>query len=135
MGKKRAIKLAIDFDGTIVEKAKFPSFGPPAKNVFKYLKQFQDAGAKLILWTMRCDGYTKAPSALTDAIDFCKKNGIEFDSINKGIGDRGWTKSPKVDADIYIDDKGWGCPMSQVAPFTVDWTVIGPEILKFIKGE
>lgn len=131
--KNRAYKIAIDFDGTIAEH-NFPGIGPEAKYVFDYLKQFQEAGAKLILWTMRSDGQ-KAGPVLTAAIDFCKERGIEFDSVNKGINDRFWTKSNKADADIYIDDKAFGCPMTSTAPWTADWSIIGPAVLKFIKGE
>lgn len=128
---KRSLKLAIDFDGTLAEHD-FPGIGPEAKDAFKYLKLLKEKGCKLILWTMRSDGQ-KAGPVLTSAIDYCKERGIEFDSINKGINDRFWTRSNKADADVYIDDKAFGCPMTKEGPYTVDWSIVGPALLKMIE--
>ncbi len=49
------MKVAIDFDGTIVEH-KFPEVGKPVPGAIEWMKKWQDAGAQLILWTMRSDG-------------------------------------------------------------------------------
>ena len=47
--------IAIDFDGTIVDH-RFPEIGKPVPGAFEWMKKFKEAGAKLILWTMRSDG-------------------------------------------------------------------------------
>ena len=75
------------------------------KKLLENLKKLKKKGHKLILWT--CRGDNKKYPALTDAIKWCKKKGLTFNSINKNI--KGQKKvsgfSPKVIADIYIDDK------------------------------
>lgn len=126
-------KIAIDFDGTIVQH-EFPDIGPPGINAFYWMKKWKEHGAKLMLWTMRSDGQKqKYPNVLSDAVNFCKNNGIEFDSVNKGIGDRAWTSSPKINAKIYIDDAAFGVPMRKKEPITVDWDIIGPKVLEIIE--
>ena len=61
-------------------------------------------GARLILWTFR------AGKELDEAVEFCKKNGIEFYAVNKNYPEEIFdeTVSRKIDADIYIDDKNVG---------------------------
>jgi len=44
--------IAIDFDGTIVDH-RYPDVGEPCPGSFEWMRKFQAAGAKLILWTMR----------------------------------------------------------------------------------
>jgi hypothetical protein len=79
--------LLIDFDGTVVEHA-FPRIGKPMPQVFEVLKELQEAGWKLILWTCREDveGEPKM-QFLTEAVEFCRQNGIEFDAVNESFED------------------------------------------------
>ena len=58
-------------------------------------------GARLILWTFR------AGKELDEAVEFCRKNGIEFYAVNKNYPEEIFdeTISRKIDADIFIDDK------------------------------
>lgn len=101
--------LAIDFDGTIVEN-KYPDIGKPKLFAFETLKKLQKEGFVLILWTYR-DG-----DKLKEAVDFCKKNGIEFYAVNKSYPEEVYTEhiSRKINADLFIDDRniggflGWG---------------------------
>lgn len=122
------LKIAIDFDGTIVEH-EYPDVGTPIPMALDYMHEFEKLGASLILWTMR-DG-----KELDDAVEYCNYNGIFFKGVNAGIGDRSWTTSPKAHANIYIDDAAFGCPLnfSKVAhgkrPY-VDWSIVGPEVVK-----
>lgn len=77
--------ILIDFDGTIVEH-KFPKIGKPMPQAFEVLKELQEAGWKLILWTCREDvGYLINRQYLKEAVDFCKENGIEFDAVNETL--------------------------------------------------
>lgn len=101
--------IAVDFDGTIVEDA-FPKIGKPRLFAFETLKRLQQDGHRLILWTYR---YGKH---LDEAVDFCKKNGIEFYAVNQSFPEEQFdnSKSRKIYADLFIDDRniggamGWG---------------------------
>jgi len=95
------MKIAIDFDGTIVEH-KYPQIGKPILFAFETLKELQKRGHKLILWTFR------AGKELQEAVDFCKKNGIEFYAVNKSYPEEKFNPdriSRKIDAELFIDDR------------------------------
>lgn len=95
--------IAVDFDGTIVEDA-YPKIGKPMIFAFETLKALQDKGHRLILWTYR-DGVK-----LSEAISFCKENGIEFYAVNKSYPEEIYTDkiSRKINADYFIDDRNIG---------------------------
>jgi hypothetical protein len=107
MNKKKSYTIAVDFDGTLCEYA-FPKIGKQEKHhkdLLEVLIDIRKKGHKLILWT--CRGDNEQYPCLTEAIDWCKIQGLEFDAINENIA--GTKKlsgpSPKVVADIYLDDK------------------------------
>ncbi len=101
--------IAVDFDGTIVEH-KYPKIGKERTFAFETLKTLQKDGHVLILWTIRTG------ELLDEAIEYCKKNGIEFYAANKNYPEEIYDESisRKVNADIFIDDRnvggflGWG---------------------------
>ena len=95
--------IAVDFDGTIVEHA-YPKIGNEMLFAFATLKALQMKGHKLILWTFR-DGQT-----LTEAVEYCKKNGVEFYAVNKNYPEEQFdlSMSRKINADIFIDDRNIG---------------------------
>lgn len=103
------IKIAVDFDGTIVEH-EYPKIGKENLFAFQTLKQLEKKGALLILWTFR------AGKELDEAVEYCKKNGIEFYAVNMSYPEEIFDESVsrKINADIFIDDKnvggfpGWG---------------------------
>lgn len=104
------VVISVDFDGTIVEH-KYPNIGPPKPLAFEVLKEFQVAGAKLILWTCRED--TKKRKSLTEAVNFCKENGVEFDAVNEALKthdfrDPDQCKLRKPHAHYFIDDLNVG---------------------------
>ena len=70
--------IAVDFDGTIVEDA-YPDIGKPKLFAFDTLKRFKEDGHRLILWTYR------SGQRLKEAVEFCKKNGIEFYAVNQSF--------------------------------------------------
>lgn len=128
--------IAIDFDGTIAEH-EFPEIGAAVPGAFEWMKKWQEAGAKLILWTMRSDGRSadgkkENGPVLTDAVEFCRKNGIEFFGVNVNPGQASWTGSPKAYAHVYVDDAAYGCPLRHSGKFgsrpMVDWSKVGPQI-------
>jgi hydroxymethylpyrimidine pyrophosphatase-like HAD family hydrolase len=96
--------IAVDFDGTIVEH-EYPTIGKTKLFAFETLKALQEKNYRLILWTYR------AGKELDEAVEFCKKNGIEFYAINKNYPEEKFNEeeiSRKINADIYIDDKNVG---------------------------
>ena len=97
------IKIAVDFDGTIVEHD-YPKIGKEKLFAFQTLKELEKKGARLILWTFR------SGTELEEAVKFCKMNGIEFYAVNKNYPEEIMddSVSRKIDADIYIDDKNLG---------------------------
>jgi hypothetical protein len=116
------------------------------------MRRFQEAGAQLILWTMRDDGRQlrgldipaeitphDGNAYLTNAVDFCSVNGIEFWAHNINPEQNSWSGSPKAYGHIYIDDAALGCPRipdSEAQRWMADWSVIGPEVLKrIIEGD
>lgn len=97
--------IAIDFDGTLVADC-FPEIGEPITFAIESLKTLKEQGNKLILWTCREDSPER--KYLTEAVEFCRSHGIEFDSVNENTPDSPFNllgKSRKVYADFYIDDK------------------------------
>lgn len=109
MNFQEKLIIAVDFDGTIVEDA-YPKIGKPKLFAFETLKRLQQDGNRLILWTYRSD------IRLQEAVTFCKEHGITFYAINKSFPEEtfDYTKSRKIHADIFIDDRniggflGWG---------------------------
>ncbi len=98
--------IAIDFDGTIVEH-RFPEIGSVMPYAFTIMKQLQAEGHQLILWTCRndIDPANGGRKVLSEAVTFCKDNGIEFDAINDNVPGLGFNPKPKIYADLYFDDR------------------------------
>lgn len=93
--------VAVDFDGTLCENA-FPKIGAPKKDIIQAIKEYKSFGWKIILWTCRNH------DALTQAIEWCEKQGIELDAVNQNLPEvqemfGGDTR--KVFANVYIDDR------------------------------
>ena len=109
MNFQEKLIIAVDFDGTIVEDA-YPKIGKPRIFAFETLKRLQNDGHRLILWTYR------SGVRLEEAVEFCEENGILFYAVNKSFPEEqfDYTKSRKIYADIFIDDRniggvlGWG---------------------------
>ncbi len=95
--------IAVDFDGTIVEH-KYPAIGKEMLFAFATLKALHKKGHKLILWTYRVG------EPLTEAVEYCKQNGLEFYAVNKNFPDEIMDEniSRKINADIFIDDRNVG---------------------------
>ena len=100
--------IAVDFDGTIVSD-KYPNIGEPNHELISWLKESQNRGTKLILWTCRSNNMIiENKGALENAVEFCKSVGLEFDAVNENLPEvqSKWNNDTrKVLADIYIDDK------------------------------
>lgn len=112
--------IAIDFDGTCVTHD-YPRIGKDI-NAVNVLKKLVANGHKLILNTMR------SGKELKEAINWFKKNDIELYGANENPTQKKWTNSPKVYANLYIDDAALGCPLKMDLsisdrPF-VDWEAV-----------
>lgn len=128
--------ICVDFDGTIVEH-RFPDIGEPVPGALEWMRRWQQAGAKLILWTMRSDGDRNGP-VLTAAVEYCRRGGVEFWGINTNPAQSDWTSSPKAYAHIYVDDAAFGCPLRESkragGRMMVDWGVVGPAVMAIIEA-
>lgn len=101
--KGRILNIAVDFDGTIVEH-RYPDIGEILPGAFEVLRDLQEDGHRLILWTVR-DGIE-----LKNAVDFCLDHGVIFYAVNESFPNEEFNKyiSRKVDVDIFIDDRNIG---------------------------
>ena len=108
--------IAVDFDGTVVTHA-YPEIGDDAGAV-PVLKELTDNGCRLILFTMRHG------KLLDDAIRWFR---------DENPSQQRWTSSPKVHADLYIDDSSLGCPIRFVDGVkrpVADWTRIREQLVR-----
>ena len=97
------MKIALDFDGTIVEAA-FPAIGEEKIFAFQTLIELQKRGHQLILWTSRVG------KELDEAVEFCRKHGLEFYAINKNYPEEktDGMEPRKLKAELFIDDRNLG---------------------------
>lgn len=103
--KLKGIKICVDFDGTIVDN--FDSKRTIMPQAFEVMKKLQSEGAYLVFWSLR-EG-----KRLQEALDFCKENGVVFDSVNSiplELDYRRYdnTVRRKPDAHFFIDDRNVG---------------------------
>lgn len=96
--------IAVDFDGTCV-KHRYPMVGEDVDGAVSVLKELVRKGHKIILYTMR------SGDTLDDAISWFIDNDIELWGINRNPEQHGWSSSPKVFANLYIDDAALGIPL------------------------
>lgn len=113
------VVIAVDFDGTCVTHD-YPYIGSDIGAV-PVLRELADAGYHLVLNTMRSGRLEK------DAVKWFKENDIPLYGVNCNPDQRSWTSSPKVYADLYIDDAALGIPLrtspTSTRPF-VDWVAV-----------
>ena len=69
------------------------------------LIKLRNNGHKLIMWTNRGD--SEEYPVLTEAVEWCRDKGLVFDAVNENLPNQKKLSgySPKVMADIYIDDR------------------------------
>ena len=119
------LTIAVDFDGTIVEH-KYPKMGRVLPGALKVLAELRKEGHELILLTMRCD------DELAAAISLCRAHGLTFDHVNANPSQCEWTGSPKVYANLYIDDAAVGAPLifpgDGSRPY-LDWSSVRSELV------
>ena len=111
--------IAIDFDGTCVTHD-YPRIGSEI-GAIPVLKKLVEKGHQLILWTIRSGDELQA------ACDWFNDNGIPLFGVNINPDQKTWSQSPKVYAQLYIDDAALGCPFLRTDLSTrpyADWAAI-----------
>ena len=83
------MKIAVDFDGTIVEH-RYPEIGRELPFATQTLRQLIKDRHQLILWTVR-EGHL-----LDEAVEWCRERGVEFWAINKDFPEEDTTKCSAV---------------------------------------
>jgi hypothetical protein len=115
--------IAIDFDGTCVKHA-YPLVGEDI-GAGRILRDLVDNGHKLILWTMR------SGETLAEAVKWFESEGIPLYGVNSNPTQINWTKSPKVYAELYIDDGALGAPL--ITPGTerpyINWNIVEIQLM------
>lgn len=106
------MKIAVDFDGTIVEH-RYPEIGREIPFATATLRMLIEQGHKVFLWSVR-EG-----ELLEAAVEWCAKRGIEFYAVNANYP--GETPddphySRKLKADLFIDDRNVGG--------LIDWGIV-----------
>ena len=124
--------ICIDFDGTCVA-FDYPNIGKDigAVPVLKWLTE--EKGCKLILWTIR------SGDMLYKAAEWFMNNDIPLYDINKNPDQKPCTESPKVFANVYVDDAALGCPLKLDTalsdhPF-VDWNGVREWFEGYFEGK
>lgn len=104
MAKDKGYVIAVDFDGTCVEH-NYPAIGMDVEGAVEVLRTLNKHGHRIILNTMR------SGQRLEAAVRWFRDRKIELWAVNRNPEQDQWTSSPKVYADIYIDDSALGCPL------------------------
>lgn len=98
-------KIAVDFDGTIVEH-RYPAIGEEIPFATETLKMLIEEHHRLILWTVR-EG-----KLLQDALDWCHERGVDFWAVNSDFPEERAKENEyytrKIKADYFIDDRNIG---------------------------
>lgn len=97
---------AIDWDGTIIDDKQFPAIGEPKPNCIKVMKRIlEEEKGIIIIWT--CRGGREQEEGIRAKL---AENGITDIIFNDHVPEVsaffGGADSPKVFADVYIDDRG-----------------------------
>ncbi len=117
--------IAIDFDGTVVTH-EYPHVGEDA-GATEVLKELVANKNKLILYTMR------SGRLLENAKRWFAERNIPLFAVNENPEQRQWTQSPKIYANLYIDDSNLGCPLKIVDGASrpvADWVKIREQLVR-----
>lgn len=112
--------IAVDFDGTCVDH-RYPNVGQTAPYAVEALQYLQNSGRKLYLYTVRGSNHIQA------AINWFAIHGIRLNGIQENPYQKTWTNSPKICADLYIDDRAFGAPLIHPPGFhnpVINWELI-----------
>lgn len=110
--------IAVDYDQTI-RAGNFP-FVYHDLGAIPILKRLIEKGHKIILWTLRSNRIDKTENCLglepmngtylDEAVEYLIQNGVELYGINEHPYQKQLTDSPKVWADLFLDDRSLNFP-------------------------
>ena len=106
------MKIAVDFDGTIVTHA-YPQIGKPIPFAIETLKKLQrEDMCQIILYTCR-EG-----QLLDDAVNYCKERGLEFYAVNAAFPEEtpDMRIARKLDADRRTSFRRRETPAQTIVP-------------------
>ena len=118
--------IAVDFDGTCVTH-EYPWIGRDIGAV-PILRRLNLKGHRIILYTMRSDEH------LNKAVQWFEENKILLWAVNGNPEQGTWTLSPKVYANLYIDDAALGAPLTRSGqvgerPY-IDWPQVEADLIR-----
>lgn len=100
--------IAIDYDGTIVDEGAFPEVGNYKTLAIVTIKRMIAEGYKVGIWTAR--GSVEQKELVMGAL---KEQGVDtekllFNEHFEYFLNKYESRSPKIYADVYIDDRAYG---------------------------
>lgn len=110
------IRIAIDFDGTVV-RHRFPEIGEEVPESARVIRRLSDAGHLLLLWSCRSGRFHD------DAMAWLRSRDLRLQVCE-------WCppvvayRPPKMVADIYLDDRSLGVPLTTEDDPVVDWLAV-----------
>lgn len=117
--------ICIDFDGTVVTH-EYPHMGED-NGAVPVLKELVANKNRLVLHTMR------SGRLLDRAKQWFSDRDIPLWAINANPEQKQWTDSPKIYANLYIDDSALGCPLKIVDNCSrpvADWVKIREQLVR-----
>lgn len=134
---RKQFTICLDFDGTFVYH-EFPKLGGVIPGAADWVRRWIDAGARIVLWTIRDNDHATGKKFLQDAVDLLMQNGIDLYGVNSNPSQSDWSRSPKAYCNLYVDDAAFGAPLSTdkticSRPF-LNWDIVGPEVLSIIEA-
>lgn len=116
--------IAVDYDQTLCDE------GAEVPLAIATLNECQRQGATLVLWTNR------TLFTLWIAKRWCKQRGLKFDAVNRLWWQWFIPWSPKIYANVFIDDRNACCPhvLVRSGKPCVDWSIVGPAVLEMINA-
>ena len=108
--------IALDYDGTIVDDVSYPYVGTPLTGAIETINAMLDAGYYINVWTCRGGIHNDVEYMQEDAIreqldtliDHPLGKHIKINEHFKFFTDKYLIGSPKISADVYIDNNGYG---------------------------
>lgn len=95
---------AIDWDGTIIEDKQYPKIGEPKPNCINVMKKILASGGHIIIWT--CRGGREQEEGIRAKLNEHGIYDFIFNDHHPEVNEFfGGADSPKVLADVYIDDR------------------------------
>ena len=120
---KGGLPISVDFDATLCKPHAYPHIIAENTPCFDVLHKWQNMGCMILLSTMH------GGKELTDALDWCRERGFEFDGVNRNPTQDEWCRPGvfKIYSILDIDDRNAGSPLQGEAydgRGWVDWNEI-----------